>query len=193
MGAQAEGTDADLLAHAQQGGVEAFARLYERHAGAVLRYCWARTGTREAGEDLTQDAFVVAWSKRRSATIVDDSLLPWLLTISRNLIANHLRRAARRQHEELRDTDGAAASEDLDLALWIQTELARLSPIDQELCRLCLVDGLSYRDAAAALGTSEAAVGKRLQRLRARLRATFATDSSDTSPTSATSATEKAS
>ncbi|WP_158613148.1 MULTISPECIES: RNA polymerase sigma factor [unclassified Frondihabitans] len=173
--------DADLLELTKQGDVRAFAVLYKRHAGSVLRYCWSKAGDQHTGEDLAQDVFVVAWSKRKSAIIVDQSFLPWLLTISRNLCLNDRRKSARRRHLPLHESESERDSGSADDSVWIRTELGKLSPTDQELCRLCLVEGASYREAAIALGTTEAAVGKRLQRLRTRLRATFGNDSEKTS------------
>lgn len=170
MGEQPERSDVALLDASKQGDVGSFASLYERHAGAILRYCWAKVGQQHAAEDLAQETFVVAWTKRSSATVVDQSLLPWLLTISRNHCRNHLRKHANRATLELRDSDGTVGDTAEDAA-WVRSELAKLSPTDQELCRLCLIEGQSYREAAQALSTTEAAVGKRLQRIRARLRA----------------------
>ncbi len=162
--------DIDLLLAARAGDAAAFGQLYERHAPAVLRYAWSRAGDRGAAEELLQDTFLTAWARRRSATILDESLLPWLLVICRNHVANHLRRLARRRTDAVDPALlPAARAADQEIA-WISAELDRLSELDRRVCQLCLVDSLSYREAADELDSTPAAVGKRLQRARGRLR-----------------------
>lgn len=53
----------------------------------------------------------------------------------------------------------------------IDASVARLEPIDQEILRLCAVEGLTYQEAADALGISHGSVRNRLGRARAVLRA----------------------
>lgn len=175
MSEQAEPFDVDLLLAAQGGDVPAFSELYRRHGRAVLRYAWASLGNRHEAEDIMQDTFAVAWAKRRKASIVDESLLPWLLTICRNHTNNQLRKNRRQRSVEIPDTVAAPAHR-LDDIAWMRIEFDKLSPLDQKLCQLCLVQGMSYREAAALLDTTETAVGKRLQRARTRLRTALGTD-----------------
>jgi RNA polymerase sigma factor (sigma-70 family) len=160
--------DSQLWMTARDGDMAAFTLLYRRHATAVLKYAWSMLNSQHAAEEVLQDTFLTAWEKRATSRIVDDSLLPWLLTVCRNHSRNQLRRA--RKHGGV----SAPASEAVqdapsDSLAWIRVELGRLSDVDRRLCQLCLVDGFTYAEAARALGTTETAVGKRLQRLRARL------------------------
>lgn len=166
--------DVELLLAARTGDVAAFAELYRRHSRAVLRYAWGRLGRQDSAEEVMQDTFVVAWAKRASAPIVDLSLLPYLLSVCRNHVANELRRQRRTRSVPFTDTV-AAPQPDEDLA-WMHIELERLSPIDRQLCELCLGHGVSYRDAARIVDSTETAVGKRLQRARLRLRTGLGTE-----------------
>lgn len=50
--------DRKLIRKIQNGDKAAFERLVERHYGEVLSYCVRRTGSREEGEDLTQEVFL---------------------------------------------------------------------------------------------------------------------------------------
>jgi RNA polymerase sigma-70 factor (ECF subfamily) len=52
----------------------------------------------------------------------------------------------------------------------IRRAFDRLPPVDAEIARLCLIEDLSYADAAARLGLTEGAVRNRLSRARGRLR-----------------------
>ncbi len=121
-----------------------------------------------------QETFLTAWDKRGSIRLVEGSALPWLLTTCRNHARNHARRERRwcellELREESLSTDpidGEAASE----LQWALEAVAGLPDGERTVTELCLLQGLSYREAGEALGLSDAAVGKRLQRARARLR-----------------------
>ena len=125
-------------------------------------------GSQPAAEEALQDTFLTAWEKRTTSSIVDDSLLPWLLTVCRNHSRNQLRRTRKNRTVDPQRTQAIQAPPSDSLA-WIRVELANLSALDRQLCQLCLIDGYTYAEAAQILDTTETAVGKRLQRLRARL------------------------
>ena len=84
-------TDHTLVTAARGGSAEAFARLYQRHAPALLRLLTRQTGDRELAADLVQETFLDAWrSMDRLAT--EQSFALWLSAIARNN-----RRAAERR------------------------------------------------------------------------------------------------
>jgi RNA polymerase sigma factor (sigma-70 family) len=175
------GADKSLFAAAQRGDHDAFGKLYEVYVSDVYRYALRMLRDTTGAEDITQDVFTLAWANRAEITIVDRSLLPWLLVTTRNLSLNRLKRASRHTGS-LESTDAAdprpgpeAAMLDRQLADSIQEAVGRLSVSDQRLYRLCLVDELSYRDAAAELGTTTGAVRNRLSRLRRALQISLAT------------------
>ncbi|MCU1425752.1 MAG: polymerase, sigma-24 subunit, subfamily [Microbacteriaceae bacterium] len=175
------GADRARLEAARRGDQAAFGTLYEAHVRDVYRYALRMLREASAAEDTTQDVFALAWVKRAEIAIVDVSLLPWLLVTTRNLCLNRLKQAGRTveldAHAETVDTRASpeAALIDRQLAESIRTAVERLSPSDQELYRLCLVDEVPYGDAAAALGTTTGAVRNRLMRLRRTLRISLAT------------------
>lgn len=55
----------------------------------------------------------------------------------------------------------------------VRQALADLPARDQQILTLVLIDGRSYTDTARRLGISVAAVGKRLERARARFRTSY--------------------
>jgi len=173
--------DRTLLAAARRGDREAFSHLYETHVRDVYRYALRMLRDTSAAEDITQDVFTLAWSKRAEIVVVDVSLLPWLLVTSRNLSLNRIKQSNRTVElaAAAQSPDSAAGPEatliDQQLGESIRLAVAGLSAIDQQLYRLCLVDELSYRDAAHVLGTTTGAVRNRLTRLRRSLRLSLAT------------------
>jgi len=65
------------------------------------------------------------------------------------------------------DDDAREARERLR---WVRSEIEALSPVDQQICELCLIEGRSYAEAAALLGLSVGALTQRVSRTRTRLR-----------------------
>lgn len=174
-------TDAELVAAAAGGSEHAFRRLYREYARAVY---WIAHGLlKDAGdaEDVTQETFVVAWRKLPHLQLQGESLLPWLATICRFQAANRMR--ARRRE---RDHAGGLADETLpdtvsvedqvigdDLAALITAEVASMTDIDQQIFRLCAVEGYGYQAAADSLHIGHGVVRNRLSRIRTRLRSTI--------------------
>jgi RNA polymerase sigma factor (sigma-70 family) len=174
--------DKRMLAAASHGDRVAFGELYEEHVRDVYRYALRMLQSTGDAEDITQDVFTIAWTDRARIRIVDRSMLPWLLVTARNLSLNRLKRTAR-QSDSLESTEHVdprpgpeAALLDSQLSHAIDAAVSRLSAIDQRLYRLCLVDDLSYGDAAAALGITTGAVRNRLSRLRRALQVSLTTN-----------------
>ena len=69
-----------LVAAAREGDREAFEELVSLHYRAVFRTAMAALQRREDAEDVTQDAFVLAWRKVAGFR-GDSSFKTWLLTI----------------------------------------------------------------------------------------------------------------
>lgn len=163
-----EPLDLELWVDYCQGDTTAFTLLYRRHAAAVIRYAWSIVHDRIAAEEVLQETFLTAWEYRRRSHIVDESFLPWLLIVCRNHARNAVRKSAKHKSVSLERVTASVSDPPGEL-VWIEVEIGSLSKADQLLCRLCLVEGYSYSEAARILDTTQAAVGKRLQRVRARL------------------------
>jgi RNA polymerase sigma-70 factor (ECF subfamily) len=147
----------------------AFAILYRRHAPAVLRYAWHVAQTQAEALDLVQETFATLWDKRTSARVVDESILPWLLSVCRNH-GLHAQRSRRRHETVPIDGSEFADADDPGVRDWMAEALSQLTPTDRSLCELCLLQGFTYKEAAHLLSLTETAVGKRLERARTKLR-----------------------
>lgn len=165
------GADAALVARALAGSDAAFGRLVERHQAAVRAFLRRVMGAaRTEADDVAQDAFVSAWSSLRS--LRDPAgFRAWLCGI-----------AWRKAQDRLRSTRRAAVRD----AAWLQTvetppgvdpreraaltaALADLPPDVRACVALCLADGWSNVEAAAALGLPLGTVKSHIARGRARL------------------------
>ena len=171
-----ESTDDALLRRACRDDERAFGLLFDRHVDAVYWQAFGVLRHRDEAQDVAQETFMTAWRRRHDITIVDESVLPWLLVTARFTAQNARRKIARLQPGELPEIadDARTADElvaDADVRSAITAAVDRLSAVDQQLFALCLEDDCSYADAAATLGVSHGVVRNRLSRLRGRLRA----------------------
>lgn len=185
-------SDEDLWARSAQGRTEAFGQLFDRHADAVYRYCFRRTGSWSDAEELTSITFLEAWRSRGKAHLQDGSLRPWLLGVATNVDRNR-RRAARRYSGVLSKlprqdvvpdiADDSVARLDAEaIAKRVLVELNRLPDRDRDVAILCLGQGLTYAEAAAALGIPVGTVRSRLSRARSRLSASVLDEVGPPSP-----------
>jgi RNA polymerase sigma-70 factor, ECF subfamily len=129
-----------------------------------------------AAGDLVQDTLERAlsnWFRFQPGT----DMRRWLLAIMQNLFVDRCRKRKRSRESIASDLVAAERATESDEA----SELARVpdamalvgkltAPL-QETVRLVLLDGRSYREAAAQLGVPTPTVGTRMARARAKLRA----------------------
>lgn len=149
-----------------------FERLYNEHFTRVGAYVLARTDQDSAADALAR-TFEITW--RRVADVPDEPL-PWLLGVARRVLSEQRRAQGRRGAliERIAHT-ASEASDDHAEALaareLVVAAIADLTPPQQEALLLTAWDGLSEREAAAALGCSRGALALRLYRARKQLRA----------------------
>jgi RNA polymerase sigma-70 factor (ECF subfamily) len=159
-----ESPEADLilLARWREGDEGAATALVERHAPAVARFV-AHLWRRADVEELVQDTFVRAFASLANFR-GESSLRTWLFTIARRLVIDRRRSMSRvREHVSLAEADASTAFGALDGMVAEETErrvsaaLARLTPTQREVFTLRVGEGLSYREIAEVVGTTEGA------------------------------------
>lgn len=172
--------DAELVEAAAAGSEHAFRTLYRAYVRPVYWLAHGLLGDSADAEDVTQETFLVAWRKLPDLELAGDSLLPWLVTICRFQCANRIRR--RQRERRLTSNDDAADIADTidvehqvaqsDLVERILAAVGSLSPLDQDIFRLCAAEGFAYQAAADRLGVTHSAVRNRLSRIRTFVRST---------------------
>lgn len=167
-------TDADVVRRTARGDRAALAEAFDRYAPTVTRYVWALADSRQDAEEIVQDTFLTFWQKADGLELPEASLLPWLLVVAKNHAYNLNRKRARRPEGELPDEAPAPSGDDQAEAReklrWVRDEIAALSPVDQKVCELCLIEGRPYAEAALMLGLTVTAVTQRVSRTRTRLK-----------------------
>ena len=168
-------TDQQLLAaFAARRDESAFAELVRRHLDWVRTAAARRTGDAHAADDVAQAVFIALAAKAASLPR-DRPLSPWLFRATRYAAAKAVRAAGRRRHHERRAVpmtpDADRESQWEQLAPQLDDGLARLRAADRQVLLLRFFERKSLADVAAAVGTSEEAARKRVDRAVDRLRA----------------------
>ena len=157
-----EPTDLALIERWKQGDSRAATKLVGRHSQALARFA-ASLGEREGIEDLVQDTFVRAFASLDSFRN-ESSLRTWLFTIERRLMLDR-RRAERREAAtvEIEDSDSVSEYGALDALIAeemqekVRRSLDALSPTQREVFTLRVQQGLSYKEIAAIVDSTEGA------------------------------------
>jgi len=142
-----------------------------RHEDRLYRAAWALCGSREDAEDLVQETFVRVLARPRVLRGEDE--LYYLMRVLRNTFLTGLRSASRRPVtvatlEDVVSADTRPTGRP-EQALEITELYAAIAELREDF-RLALVAvdvlGLSYGEAARALGAREATITTRLFRAR---------------------------
>jgi RNA polymerase sigma-70 factor (ECF subfamily) len=157
-----EQRDQELIARWRGGDERAATELVERHAKALARFA-VSSGERNDVDELVQDTFVRAFNSLDGFR-GESSFRTWLFTIQRRLLLDRRRAEKRRRDKtEVKEGDAATEYDALDSVVADETQkrlqgaVGRLSPTQREVFTLRVTEGLSYKEIADAVGTTEGA------------------------------------
>lgn len=172
----AKGDLENLMDRYQDGEASAIREIYRLLAGPMLGYLTRFCGDRGLAEDVLQETFVRV-HKVRHTYHRGRPLRPWMYAIARHVAVDELRRRKRRREvdgaddvlagiagEDPREAPGQRDPVDLEGAL------AALPAAQREALVLTKLNGLSVREAAAALNSTEGAVKVKVHRAMKKLR-----------------------
>jgi RNA polymerase sigma-70 factor (ECF subfamily) len=170
----------DVVAAARSGDESAFAQLVERHRRELQVHCQRMLGSFAEAEDIVQETFLRAWSKRESFQ-GRSTFRAWLYRIATNACLDAI---AKRPVRVLPGDVGLAAVADVvaeddephvvviakeTIELAFLATIQHLPPKQRAALILRDVLELSANDTAAALDISVPAVKSALQRARGTL------------------------
>jgi RNA polymerase sigma-70 factor, ECF subfamily len=159
-----------LVERAQAGEAEAFGLIYDRYVDTVFRFVYFRVGNRQLAEDLTSDTFLRALKRIGSFTWQGRDLGAWLVTIARNLVADHFKSGRYRLEvttgdvldadREDRGPEGSPESAVVDhiTNVALLTAVKQLNPEQQECIVLRFLQGFSVAETAQTMGKNEGAI-----------------------------------
>jgi RNA polymerase sigma-70 factor (ECF subfamily) len=182
----APASDAELFAAVARGDRLAYARLYRRHAAALLGVLYRILGSRTEAEDVLQDVFLQVWKKAGDFDPRRGHAFHWLATLARHRALDRRSRLdSRRRLMALRaepepieppadDPSGEASL--AENARHLARALAQIPESQRTVLLLAYFAGFSQSEIARHLGTplgtvkSNARLG--LAKLRLLLRGT---------------------
>jgi RNA polymerase sigma-70 factor (ECF subfamily) len=171
--------DRALVEAAAGGSREAFDELVRRHQAAMITLARVLTSGRGDAEDLAQDVFVRAWRSLRSFR-GESTFRTWLHRVAINVIRTSQSRQGRlmrvfvsRDRDDM-PSDPASGEEPVDATLARRQVIDRaLATLPDEL-RIAVtlrdMQGLDYKEIAAALDVPIGTVESRIFRARQRLK-----------------------
>ncbi len=139
---------------------EDFGRVYDDEYPRVFRYLLWRLGNKEAAEGLTGEVFGVALSALQKGD-KPARVARWLIEIADRLASRSLRREQRDQGDRGvfavgRDADQVVRGQLEGTAIWHC--MGTLDPAHRQVLLLRIIAGLTARDVAELMGTTEEAV-----------------------------------
>lgn len=181
--ARAADPDQALVAAAVAGDRDAFGALVRRHQTRIVNYAMAIVRDPAEAEDVAQETFIRAY-RSLARFRGDSSFKTWLYTVATNAARTGLERRGRRSRVEdgsLDDEAGPLPAADVPAGgADAETALVRREAIDRALAALPPdlrvavvlrdVEGLDYKEIAAATGAPIGTVESRIFRARRRLR-----------------------
>ena len=158
----------EIVGRAQQGDADAFGELYDRYVDVVYRYVQYRVANAALAEDLTSETFLRALRRITSYTWQGRDFGAWLVTIARNLIADHFKSGRYRMEVATSDLveAGADRSEEgpegevlasLTNATLLEA-VKQLNSEQQECIALRFLQGMSVAETAQIMGKNEGAI-----------------------------------
>lgn len=179
MSAAGEPNEYELWARAVQGDSGAFGAIFDLHRDRVFGHALRALASRHDAEDATAIAFLELWRHRGRVRVVNGSIIGWLLVTTNNVCRNQARSARRyrlalaklspeRAHPDPSDELGA----ELDRARsapGVREVFTQLSPRDQDILTLCVLEELTTAEAALALRIPIGTVKSRLYRAKKRM------------------------
>lgn len=159
-----------LVELARGGDKDAFGQLYDHYQPSVYRFLYYRVGSMTLAEDLTAETFFRALRSMHSFRWQGKDFGAWLMTIARNLTADHFKAGRTRLEqttEDMQTLDTTSEGPEVEVLSSLTNEallraLGELPTEQRECLIMRFLQGLSIAETAEILGRSSGAV-KQLQ------------------------------
>ena len=176
---------AELVAKAKAGDSHAFDELVRRYRARVYSLALHLTGQASDADDITQDAFLKAYHKL-SEFEGRSEFFTWIYRITLHRALNAKRDRKRRRSVPIDDPrlvaaiavdshgDPERAAQLRDQYRALLEAFDQLSPLLQTTVVLTSLQGLSYKEAAVVLETTEGTIAWRVHEARGKMQAYLA-------------------
>jgi RNA polymerase sigma-70 factor (ECF subfamily) len=166
--------EAEWIRAAQGGDRSAFARLVERYWDRLYRWLYHLTRDRHAAEDLTQETFLRALAALKSFR-PGSNFRAWVFRIGHNNFVNQKRAERRTKHQLPEDaaapelSTAETSAENHEALEVVMRAVADLPTDFRKALMLNTYEGLSFREVAKILGTTEETARWRVFKARQKL------------------------
>ena len=159
------------LARARRGDLDACEIIFRKFNQPAYSVAYRVCQCRELAQEITQEAFITVFRKLGQFR-GDAPFWGWLRRVVVNHAISSLRRAPKADPVELQDFHGKAesASDQVGLAMDLESALAVLAAEDRTIVWLHDVEGYNHREIADLFGKTESFSKTRLSRARSQLR-----------------------
>lgn len=177
-------TEQELVQKCRKGDMNAFDALVTQYQSKVTNMCYGMLSHQEDAYDAAQEVFLKIY-KYIGSFKGQSSLSTWIYKITVNVCNDMLRKRSRatvvslsqeddedKPMRELTD-DGPAPHEQIqreETCREVRAAIAQLKDEYRQVILLCDIEGLSYEEAAEAVGRPVGTVKSRLNRARKALR-----------------------
>src|SRR5919199_964241 len=165
--------DEDLMQLVRRGDAAAFEMVYDRHATAAFSLAYRMVGTRNAAEDVVQEAFLSLWRSGARYDRARGSVRTWVLGIVHNRAIDALRRSMvhdrrRASDEGIEERFEATERTDVEVARRDEARSIRsvLDGLPAEQCKvieLAYFGGFTHTEIAEMLDTPVGTVKGRMR------------------------------
>jgi RNA polymerase sigma factor (sigma-70 family) len=166
-----------LRQYAENNSDEAFAALVTRHINLVYSVALRQTCNPHAAEEITQAVFIIL-ARKAAQLRHDKALSSWLFQATR-LTANNFIRGESRRHRREEEAYMQSVLNEAGTDVWpkiapmLDNAVAGLCEKDRKAIVLRFYEGRNLREVGMALGASEDAAEKRVNRALEKLRKFF--------------------
>ena len=152
----------ELLRQLIAGNAESFRKIYECYQGKIFLFALRLTKSKSETEEVVQEVFVRLWEKREKIK-VEKNFNSYILTITKNLVLDKLKKAAYDKTVQQKMCQYMQALQNTPVDQLIEKELTRLhqqavdrlSPQKKTVFILSREEELSYEEIAQKLGVSK--------------------------------------
>ena len=165
--------DEELMQLVQNGEVQAFEVIFDRHASAAFSLAYRMCGRRAVAEDIVQDAFLSLWRSGSGYDARRGSVRSWVLSVVHNRAIDAMRRLGSKAGRDVPDEGIAdrlpardatdAEVERRDDARQLRTALDELPPEQRRVIELAYFGGFTPQQIAEMLDLPPGTVKGRMR------------------------------
>lgn len=156
-----------------------FETVCKENYAKIYNYVLAKTGKKEAAEDITQEVFYIAYQKGEYF-LKHEKPLAFLYTAAKNLTCDYFRKTKKViPYETIRQTAGCGDvfdqicsqnSQNIDETVYYEQILQNLTASERRLYRKYYMEKETLKQIARELGIQETALRMKYVRLRKKVR-----------------------